>query len=72
MLAAQRIPTQERFVIRPQVEKIMDSGKIERREYSHLTSAILADYQLTDEERRLINRVFDAIQIGRVQIEPMR
>jgi hypothetical protein len=39
-----------------------------RQEHLQLTSAILSDYRITDEERRQINRVFDYIQTGRLKL----
>ncbi|MEG3860221.1 hypothetical protein [Microcoleus sp. herbarium12] len=49
------------------VDRIVASGKIARREHLVLTSAILCDDKLSEEERHQINRIFDYIQIGRVK-----
>lgn len=49
------------------VERIVSSGKIARREHLMLTSAILSDEKISEEERYQINRVFDYIQIGRLK-----
>jgi hypothetical protein len=49
------------------VERIVSSGKLARREYLMLTSAILSDDKISEEERYQINRVFDYIQIGRLK-----
>jgi hypothetical protein len=56
-------------IIKPTVEQILQKGKINRQEHVQLTSAMLSDPQMTDEERRQINRVFDYLQIGRLQLE---
>jgi hypothetical protein len=56
-------------MIKPAVEQILEKGKINRQEHIQLTSAMLSDYQMTNEERRQINLVFDYIQIGRLQLE---
>jgi hypothetical protein len=56
-------------MIKPTVEQILEKGKINRQEHVQLTSAMLSDHQMTNEERRQINRVFDYLQIGRLQLE---
>lgn len=49
------------------LERIMSSGQLSRREYLQLTSALLSDDKLTEEERHKINRIFDYIQISRLK-----
>ena len=49
------------------VERIVSSGKLARREHLMLTSAILSDDKISEEERYQINRVFDYIQTGRLK-----
>jgi hypothetical protein len=56
-------------IIKPAVEQILKKGKMNRQEHIQLTSALLSDHQMTDEERRQINRVFDYLQIGRLKLE---
>lgn len=56
-------------IIKPAVEQILEKGKMNRQEHIQLTSAMLSDHQMTDEERRQINRVFDYLQIGRLNLE---
>lgn len=50
------------------VEKIVELGQITRQEHLQLTSAILCGYNITDEQRHQINRVFDSLQMGAVKI----
>lgn len=50
------------------IERILAAEQITPQEHLQLTSAMLADQQLTDEDRRQINRIFDQIQIGRLKI----
>jgi hypothetical protein len=50
------------------VEQIVMDGCLSRYEHLHLTSTILADYQLTDDDRRQISRVLDYVQIGRIKL----
>lgn len=49
------------------VEQILSLGQISRQEVILLTSAMLSDYELTDEDRRQINRIFDYINTGRLK-----
>jgi diketogulonate reductase-like aldo/keto reductase len=53
--------------IQPIINRVMVSGKLSRQEHIQLTSAILA-VQMSDDERRQINRVFDYLQTGRVHL----
>lgn len=50
------------------VEKIILSRQISYQQYHQLSAAILADGKVDEEERHQINRLFDAIQAGRVRI----
>lgn len=50
------------------VEQILKSGKISRREYQRLSTAVLADNHIDEDECRLVNRVFDAIRAGRLKV----
>lgn len=50
------------------VDKIIVSRQISYRQYHQLSAAILADGRVDEEERRQINRLFDAIQSGYVKI----
>ncbi|GAB4185603.1 MAG: hypothetical protein Fur006_24220 [Coleofasciculaceae cyanobacterium] len=50
------------------VENVIISRQITYRQYHQLSAAILADGKVDEEERRQINRLFDAIQRGYVKI----
>ena len=50
------------------VDQIIVSRQISYRQYHQLSAAILADGRVDEEERRQINRLFDAIQSGYVKI----
>lgn len=50
------------------VDQIIVSRQIGYRQYHQLSAAILADGRVDEEERRQINRLFDAIQSGYVRI----
>lgn len=57
-----------RLAIRAIITDVLASGRITRKEHLQLSSAILADQSITDDERRQINRVFDYLQTGRLRI----
>ncbi len=48
--------------------RILEVGQISRDEYVVLVSVLLSGHHLTAEDRHQINRVFDSIQFGRVEI----
>ena len=50
------------------VDQILSEGQLSRQEYLQLTTAILSDYNVTDEERRQINFIFDEVQAGRLTL----
>lgn len=50
------------------VERLIASRQISYQQYYQLSAAILADGKVDEEERRQINRLFDAIQRGYVKI----
>lgn len=50
------------------IEQILSAGQISRQEHLRLTSAMLSDFELTDEDRRNMNRIFDYIQANRLKI----
>jgi hypothetical protein len=50
------------------VDRIIASGQMSRKEHLQLTSALLSDTKISEEDRRQINRVFDYIQTGRLKL----
>lgn len=62
------IQSKPSLVIQPLVARIIASGHMSRKEHVQLTSAILSDQNMTNEDRQQINRVFDYIQIGRLKL----
>ena len=60
-------PKKSNLTISQMVDRIVTSGKIARREHLVLTSAILSDDKISEEDRHQINRVFDYLQIGRLK-----
>jgi hypothetical protein len=60
-------PNKSNLTISQMVDRIVASGKIARREHLVLTSTILSDDKISEEDRYQINRIFDYIQIGRLK-----
>lgn len=50
------------------VESIADSRQVRRLDYLWLTSSLLADHRMTEEERVQISRIFDHIQTGQLRV----
>lgn len=59
---------QPKVTINQMVNRILTSGKLNRREHLQLTSAILCGQKITDEERYQVNQIFDFIQIGKIKL----
>ena len=50
------------------VDSCIAARNISYNQYQELSAMVLADGNIDDQERQQINRLFDAIQIGRVKI----
>lgn len=50
------------------VERIIRSGRISPDDHNALTYTVLIDGEVSDSDRRQINRIFDYIQTGRLQL----
>ena len=50
------------------IDQILISGQVSREEYMQLTSAILSDKQIAEEDRRQINHIFDYLQASRLKL----
>jgi hypothetical protein len=50
------------------VDQVIQARLISLAQYEELTAIVLADGDVDEQERRQINRLFDAIQSGRVKI----
>ncbi|MEB3269799.1 MAG: hypothetical protein VKJ09_14745 [Leptolyngbya sp.] len=50
------------------VDRLIRKRTLTQAEYQHLCDLVMADGTIDEKERREINRLFDAIQIGRVKI----
>ena len=50
------------------VDRMITSRNITQQQYQRLSALVLADGTVDEQERRQINRLFDAIQTGMVKI----
>ena len=50
------------------VDRALAAQQITRQDYLLLTSALLSASDLTEAERRDINRLFDTVQTGRLKL----
>jgi uncharacterized tellurite resistance protein B-like protein len=50
------------------VDRVIQDRLISQAQYHELSAIVLADGDVDELERRQINRLFDAIQTGRVKI----
>jgi deoxyxylulose-5-phosphate synthase len=57
------------FNLRNVIDSAIQHGVLNRRDHLALTAAMFSDTSLSSAERNLINRVFDFIRMGRVQLE---
>lgn len=64
----QIVENKSELFIQKLVDRIIASGKMNRQDYSLLTSTVSADGEVSDIERRQINRIFDYIQTGRLKL----
>lgn len=66
------VPRKSNLVVKQLIEHIFSGKQISRMDHLKLTSAFLSDHDLTDEDRRQINRIFDYIQTGRLKLGEWR
>ena len=64
----QIVESQSELFVHKLVDKIILSGELSRQDYSLLTSTVMDDGEVSDIERRQINRIFDYIQTGRLKL----
>lgn len=54
--------------IRRTVERLIASRQLSYREYHNFCAVILSDNQIDEDERLQINRLFDAVQSGKLKV----
>ncbi len=63
-------PSQPDCPVTELVSQVLEARYITQTQYQTLSALVLADGTVDEAERRQINRLFDAIQNGRVKIHP--
>lgn len=61
-------PSQPGCPITDLVSQLIQARIITQAQYQELTTLVLADGTIDESERKQVNRLFDAIQLGRVKI----
>ncbi|MBW4462314.1 MAG: hypothetical protein KME47_19060 [Nodosilinea sp. WJT8-NPBG4] len=61
-------PSQPGCPITDLVSQFIRARAITKTQYQELTTLVLADGTIDESERKQVNRLFDAIQLGRVKI----
>jgi hypothetical protein len=56
------------FGVASAMDRIATSHQVTRGDYLRLTSCLLSDHRLTDEERVKITRIFDHIRQGQLHL----
>ncbi len=59
---------QGRLRVKQALEHILTSGQVTRHQHLQLTSLLLSDRQISDEERLHINRILHDAQTGRLKL----
>jgi predicted secreted protein len=62
------VQTKSSSVIKQLIDGIIQAGHMTRQEHLNLTSTLLSEQKMSDEDRIQINRVFDYIQTGRLKL----
>ncbi|MBW4572294.1 MAG: hypothetical protein KME31_31185 [Tolypothrix carrinoi HA7290-LM1] len=62
------INNQCKLTVKKIVDRILRSGKMSRQDHILLTSTVLAEGNVSEVNRRQINRVFDCIQTGQLKL----
>lgn len=63
------VNSQSEIAVTQIVDRIISTGCMSRQDHTLLTSIVFADGEIRDPERRQINRIFDHIQTGRLEID---
>ena len=68
LLIYKKIHNRAELAVTKIVERIISSGEISPEDHNALTYTVLIDGEVSDSDRRQINRIFDYIQTGRLQL----
>jgi hypothetical protein len=61
-------PIKPLFTIHQMIERILESNEITTQEHLQIANVLLSGKNITDEDRRQINRIFESIQSDRIKI----
>lgn len=61
-------PIKPIFTIHQMIERILEINEITTQEHLQIANVLLSGKNITDEDRRQINRVFELIQSDRIKI----
>jgi acetamidase/formamidase len=62
------INNQSKLAVKKIVDRILRSGKMSRQDHILLTSTVLAEGNVSEVNRRQLNRLFDHIQTGQLKL----
>lgn len=68
LLDMRTVPSKPNSALHTLIEQICRSGQMSRQEHLYLASMLLATGKLNDSERQRVNRLFDAVQSGRLRV----
>ncbi|MGL5195088.1 MAG: hypothetical protein ACRC8Y_16030 [Chroococcales cyanobacterium] len=61
-------PIKPIFTIHQMIERILEINEITTQEHLQIANVLLSGKNITDEDRRQINRIFELIQSDRIKI----
>ncbi len=61
-------PIKPIFTIHQMIEEILEINEITTQEHLQIANILLSGKNITDDERRQINRIFELIQSDRIKI----
>jgi hypothetical protein len=61
-------PIKPIFTIHQMIERIVEINEITTQEHLQIANVLLSGKNITDEDRRQINRIFELIQSDRIKI----
>lgn len=51
-----------------EIDAILNAGKVTRQEHLYLTTALLADQNVSDRDRGQINHILEAVRLGKLKL----
>lgn len=63
-----RVESQSEIAVKQIVDRIVSSGKMSPQDHALLTSAVFTRSDISEGERRQINRIFDHIQTRQIKL----